>query len=255
MSIILTLWISPIVAQSPPSPHFSLSPSLSPAPAPAPAFVNLTYLFSFAGPFHTFLTYLTQTDVLTTFQNQANNTDEGITIFAPSDSAFSDLEKPSLTNLTKDQLRSLLLYHSFPKYYSLSDFKNLSSHSPVSTSAGGQYALNVTDTNGLIQVVSDWNDPKIVSSVYSTDPVAVYEINSVLLPKVIVNTQPALTPAPAPAPDRSSTSDLAPTQGNESGGAPTSSESGSNGSSHRPIVGTFTYFLSAAVFGAIVLMF
>ncbi|XP_020595163.1 fasciclin-like arabinogalactan protein 7, partial [Phalaenopsis equestris] len=229
ISSILTLWISPINAQSPPAPL--LSPSPSPAPAPGPHLVNLTDLLSVAGPFHTFLNYLLQTNVIQTFQNQANNTNQGITIFVPSDSAFADLQKPSLTNLSEDQLKSLLLYHAFPNYYSLSDFQKLSSKNPVSTFAGGQYTLNVTDTSGLIQVGSDWSNPKISSSVYSTYPVSVYEVNNVLLPKAIVTTAPAYAPAPAPAPDHSPNLDLAPTSGKGKGEAPKSSEPNTDDSS------------------------
>ncbi|PKU74799.1 fasciclin-like arabinogalactan protein 7 [Dendrobium catenatum] len=251
ISSILTICISQITAQSPPSPL--LPPSPSPAPAPAPNHVNLTNLLSFAGPFHTFLNLLIQTNVIQTFQNQANNSDQGITIFVPNDSAFSKLEKPSLSNLTKKQLKSLLLYHAFPKFYSLSDFNNLSTHNPVSTFAGRQYTLNITDTNGLIHVGSDWSNPKISSSVYSTDPAAVYEVNSVLLPKAIVTTAPALTPAPAPAPDLTPSSDLSPAGQKGSGAAPKSSESGNTNSSSRNIAAGAVVRLFAVVLGAILL--
>ncbi|KAK6774317.1 hypothetical protein RDI58_029556 [Solanum bulbocastanum] len=53
--------------------------STAPAPVPAPEYTNLTELLSVAGPFHTFLDYLVSTKVIDTFQEQANNTEEGIT--------------------------------------------------------------------------------------------------------------------------------------------------------------------------------
>ncbi|XP_072979807.1 fasciclin-like arabinogalactan protein 7 [Typha angustifolia] len=195
-SIMLVLLISsPAMAQTPPSP--SLPPS--PAPAPAPHHVNLTELLSVTGPFRTFLNYLLQTQVIQTFQNQANNTEQGVTIFVPKNSAFASLKQSTFSNLTQDQLKSLLLYHGLPKYYSLSDFKNLSNLNPVTTFAGGQYALNVTDDMGLIRIASQWSNPKITSSVYSTAPVAVYEVDKVLLPLEIFTTDPPLAPAEAPA--------------------------------------------------------
>ncbi|PQQ19505.1 fasciclin-like arabinogalactan protein 7 [Prunus yedoensis var. nudiflora] len=149
----------------------SKSPILSPTPAPAPApeYVNLTELLTVAGPFHTFLNYLESTKVLETFQDQANKTEEGITIFVPTDSAFSSLKKPSLSNLTADQLKSLILFHALPHYYSLSDFKNLSQSSPIPTFAGGQYTLNFTDVSGTVHLSSGWTDTKVSSSVLSTD--------------------------------------------------------------------------------------
>ncbi|MQL86479.1 hypothetical protein Taro_019018 [Colocasia esculenta] len=189
------------------------SPSPSPAVAPAPHWVNLTALLSFAGPFATFLRYCEQTGAIATFQNQANNTHQGLTIFIPTDDAFSSLTKPSPSKLTKDQLRSLLLSHAIPQYYSLADFRNLSRRNPVVTFAGGQYTLNFTDSSGLIRVNSGWADPKISSSVYSTDPNAVYEIQRVLLPVAIFGATPPPAPALALAPDTANPADLAPSKG------------------------------------------
>lgn len=183
--------------------------SPSPAPAPAAEFLNLTDLLTVAGPFHTFLNYLVSSKVIDTFQNQANNTQQGITIFVPKDTAFSSLKKPALTNLTKEQLKSLLLFHALPKYYSLADFESLSRSNPVNTYAGGSYTLNFTYTSGTIHVISGWSDTKISSSVHSTVPVAVYQVDKVLLPQAIfgVPPPPSSTPAPAPAPTTVPTAD------------------------------------------------
>lgn len=209
------------------------SPSLSPSPAPAPAppYVNLTDLLSVAGPFHTFLNYLVSTKVIETFQNQANDTEEGITIFVPKDDAFKSLKKPSLSNLTEDQLKSLLLFHALAHYYSLADFKNLSQLSPVSTFAGGQYTLNFTDVSGTVHIGSGWTNTKVSSSVHSTDPVAVYQVDKVLLPEAIFGTDIPPTPAPAPAPDISPAAD-APTASDEAGSPRASS---THSSSYRII--------------------
>ncbi|XP_062153243.1 fasciclin-like arabinogalactan protein 7 [Alnus glutinosa] len=188
----------------------SLSPT--PAPAPAPAYVNLTDLLTVAGPFHTFLSYLESTKVIETFQSQANNTEEGITIFVPKDTAFSSLKKPSLSNLTQAQLKSLLLFHGLPHYYSLADFKNLSQSGPIPTFAGGQYTLNFTDVSGTVHIDSGWTDTKVSSSVHSTDPVAIYQVDKVLLPEAIFGTDIPPTAAPAPSPD------IAPVADSPSGG-------------------------------------
>ncbi|KAK1267981.1 Fasciclin-like arabinogalactan protein 7 [Acorus gramineus] len=174
----------------------SPTPAPTPAPAPAPAFANLTHLFTVAGPFHTFLQLLQETNVIQTFQNQANNTSQGITIFVPQDTSFSSLKKPSLSNLTSDQLKSLLLFHALPQYYKLSEFTNLSSSSPVTTFAGGQYQLNFTDTSGSITISSGWSNTRLSSSVYSTDPVAVYQVDQVLLPVAIFGVAPPQAPSP-----------------------------------------------------------
>lgn len=194
---------SPALAQkkSPPAAPspVSLPPSLAPAPAPAPHYVDLAELLSVAGPFHTFLNYLEKTNVIETFQSQANKTKEGVTIFVPKDSAFAAIKQSTFSNLTGDQLKTLLLYHAFPKFYSLAEFKNLSELNPVNTFAGAPYTLNLTDDMGTISVQSMWSRPKISSSVYATRPVAVYALNKVLLPMQIFSKDLLLAPAPAPA--------------------------------------------------------
>ncbi|KAK8591937.1 hypothetical protein V6N13_062531 [Hibiscus sabdariffa] len=192
---------------SPPAPVVAMSPTPAPAPAPTPAYVNLTSLLSVAGPFHTFLDYLVSTKVIETFQNQANNTEQGITIFVPKDSAFKGLKKPSLANLSDDQLKSLILFHALPKFYSLAGFSELGTKGPISTLAGGQYLLNFTYDSGTVHLDSGWSKTKVTSAVLSTDPVAIYQVDKVLLPEAIFGTDipptPAPAPAPAPAPERS----------------------------------------------------
>ncbi|KAG6787217.1 hypothetical protein POTOM_008852 [Populus tomentosa] len=179
----------------------------------------VAYAQTAASPFHTFLSYLESTKVVDTFQNQANNTDEGITMFVPKDDAFKNLKKPSLSNLTQDQLKQLILFHALPHYYSLADFKNLSQVSPVSTFAGaGGYALNFTDVSGTVHLDSGWSKTKVSSSVHSTDPVAVYQVDKVLLPEAIFGTD--IPPAPAPAPETSLAADSPSSDGTGDGSAP-----------------------------------
>ncbi|XP_049398119.1 fasciclin-like arabinogalactan protein 7 [Solanum stenotomum] len=181
------------------------SPIQSPAPSPAPEYTNLTELLSVAGPFNTFLDYIVSTKVIDTFQEQANNTEEGITLFVPKDSAFSKLKKPSLSNLTGDQFKSLCLFHALPHYYSLADFKNLSEISPVSTFAGGElYSLNFTYVSGTVHLSSGWANTKVSSAVHATYPVAVYQVDKILLPEAIFGTNIPPAPVVDIAPDADS---------------------------------------------------
>ncbi|CAN0927218.1 Fasciclin-like arabinogalactan protein 7 [Linum grandiflorum] len=234
---------------SPPAPI-----SFSPAPAPAPTspYVNLTDLLSVAGPFHTFLDYLQSTKVIDTFQNQANDTDQGITLFVPKDSAFSGLKPPlpSLSNVSSDQLKQIMLFHALPHYYSFADFKNLTS--PVSTFAGsGQSALSFTYVSGLVRIDSGWSKTKVTSSVHSTAPVAIYQVDKVLLPEAVFGTDIPPMPAPAPAPDAG----LAPAADSPSADATAKGgkASASSSSSSSVRFGLWSQLL-LAVSGVIVLM-
>jgi uncharacterized surface protein with fasciclin (FAS1) repeats len=218
-AVLAVLLSTPALAQkgSPPAP-VSLPPAPAPAPAPAPRYVDLAELLSVAGPFHTFLSYLERTNVIETFQGQANDTKVGITVFVPKDSAFSALKKSTFSNLTSDQLKKLLLYHALPRFYSLAEFKNLSSLNPVDTFAGSPYTLNLTDDMGTIYVQSMWSRPKIASSVYATRPVAVYALNKVLLPMQLFSKDPPLAPAPAPAPESGASDAPSPAAAGKAGG-------------------------------------
>ncbi|XP_068634203.1 fasciclin-like arabinogalactan protein 7 [Aristolochia californica] len=231
----------------------SPTPAPAPAPAPAPDYVNLTDLLTVAGPFHTFLNYLEQTKVIETFQNEANNTDEGITIFVPKDQAFSSLKKPSLSNLTQDQFKSLLLFHALPHYYSLAEFNNLSKVGPVNTMAGGQYTMNFTDVTGTVHVSSGWANTKISSSVHSTEPVALYQVDKVLLPEAIFGTPPPPSPAPAPAPDIAPTADSPASDVTGKGSSPKASATPS-ASPDRNNFGPLNY-LGLAISGCLVMLF
>lgn len=226
-------------------------PSLSPTPAPAPApdYVNLTDLLTVAGPFHTFLGYLQSTKVIDTFQNQANNTEEGITIFVPKDSAFSSLKKPSLSKLTPDQLKQVILFHALPHFYALADFKNLSQTSSTPTFAGGDYTLNFTDNSGTVHVNSGWSLTKVSSAVHATDPVAVYQVDKVLLPEAIFGTDIPPTPAPSPAPEIAPAADSPDAKSADTKSAKSSSPSSSpdEAASHRTIfsLGNFVLAISS----------
>ncbi|KAJ4975518.1 hypothetical protein NE237_000624 [Protea cynaroides] len=239
---------------SPPAPALSLTPTPAPAPAPAPDYVNLTDLLTLAGPFHTFLNLLDSTGVMKTFQDQANNTEQGITIFVPQDTAFSSLKKPSLSNLTQDQKKSLCLFHGLSKYYTLSDFNKLSSSNPVTTMAGGQYTLNFTDVSGTVLLGSGWTNTKVSSSVHSTNPVSVFQVDRVLLPEAIFGVAPPPAPAPAPTPDTTPAADT-PKSSTTKASPKSSSSTSSSSSSHRIINWGVLHCLVLAMSGGFILFF
>lgn len=108
-----------------------------------------------------------------------------------------------LSGLSKDQLKNLMMYHSLAKHYALAEFDGLSQSNPVTTLAGGKYTVNVTNDAGIVHVRSRWASAKIFGSVSATAPMAVYELDRVLLPDALFRAQPpvaATPPVPTPAP-------------------------------------------------------
>ena len=196
---VLWLWLPRAALSQSARPPRADTPA--PAPAPSPRHVNLTDLLSLAGPYGTFLGYLVRTDAIRTLQSQAGATGgQGVPVFAPEDSAFAAVGGAALPSLAADQLRALMLCHAATRYLPLSSFVALAASGPVPTLAGGeQCAVNVTYAAGRIRVASGWTSAaRLVSSVYSTPPVAVYALDRVLLPRQLFPTEPAVAPVPAP---------------------------------------------------------
>lgn len=213
------------LATAPASTPFSSPPG--PAPAPAPHYVNVSNVLEQAGQFKTFLSLIAGTQVETQLQTQANNTQQGLTLFAPSDSAFSSLRpqyKVMLRKLTDEQKTTLVEYHAVPMFYSLGQFQSLSG--PISTM--GSYKFNVSAFGAQVNVSTGLVNAPLTSSIFSQAPVAVYEVNKVLLPEEIFGL-PIPTPAPSPTPVSAPTPALSPSDGLQS---PLSSSDHTNAAAH-----------------------
>ncbi|GAV75956.1 Fasciclin domain-containing protein [Cephalotus follicularis] len=184
----LLLLSSPILAQSP----------VAPAPAPSGP-VNLTGILDKNGQYTTFIRLLTQTQVGDQINNQLNSSTEGMTVFAPTDNAFNNLKAGTLNNLTDQQQVQLVLYHVTPKYYTLQSLLTVSN--PVRTQAtgqdGGVYGLNFTGQGNQVNVSTGVDETQINNALNQLFPLAVYQLDQVLLPEELFGTKTAAaTPAP-----------------------------------------------------------
>uniref|UniRef100_A0A0D9ZM07 FAS1 domain-containing protein n=1 Tax=Oryza glumipatula TaxID=40148 RepID=A0A0D9ZM07_9ORYZ len=166
----LSLLLAGALARPPPAP-VRTDAGGGAAPAPQDKGGNLTDVLNVAGPFSTFLMYLRQTNLVAV-----------------------------LAGLSRNQLKHLLMYHSLAKHYTLAEFDGLSQSNPVKTLAGGRYAVNVTYDGGVVHVMSRWSSARVVGSVYESAAMAVYELDTVLLPDALFHAHPpvAATP-PVPA--------------------------------------------------------
>ncbi|XP_024991446.1 fasciclin-like arabinogalactan protein 13 [Cynara cardunculus var. scolymus] len=177
-----------------PSPTLSQS-----APAPGPAGpINLTAILVQAGQYTAFLRLLNQTQVLTQLPNQLNNSNQGMTLLAPTDNAFLNLPAGTLNSLSQEKKVKLVLYHVLPKYYSLEDLNTVSN--PVPTQAGGSkgsLGLNFTGRGNQVNVSTGVVDTQINNALRQQFPFAVYQVDKVLLPAEF---------SEAPAPEGSSSS-------------------------------------------------
>ncbi|RZC76421.1 hypothetical protein C5167_000514 [Papaver somniferum] len=169
-----------------------------PAAAPAPAGpTNITKILEKAGQYTTLIRLLKSTQVGDQINTQLNNSNQGLTMFAPPDNAFSNLKSGTLNSLTDQEKVELIQFHVVPSFLSVSNFQTVSN--PLRTQAGdannGQFPLNVTTAGNQVNITTGVVDTTIANTIYSDNMLAVYQIDKVLLPLDLFG-----PPAPAAAP-------------------------------------------------------
>ncbi|PSR89978.1 Fasciclin-like arabinogalactan protein [Actinidia chinensis var. chinensis] len=173
------------------------TPAQSPAPSGPP---NITRILEKAGQFTVFLRLMGTTQVDNQINNQLNNSNNGMTIFAPSDSAFSSLQAGTLNALSDEQKDELIQFHVVPTFLSISQFQTVSN--PLRTQAGdsrnGQFPLNVTTSGNQVNISTGIVNTTVDNTIFTDNQIAVYQVDKVLLPLSIFGPQ---TPTPAPAPE------------------------------------------------------
>ncbi|KAH8479605.1 hypothetical protein H0E87_000172 [Populus deltoides] len=171
------------------------------APAPAPSGpVNFTAVLVKGGQFVTFISLLNKTQTFNQIENQINSSSEGMTIFAPTDNAFSNLKSGALNGLSQQQQVQLLQYHMLPKFYSLSNLLLVSN--PVPTQASGQegvWGLNFTGQSNQVNVSTGLVEVQVNNALRQDFPLAVYPVDKVLLPEELFGAKPPSASPPAPA--------------------------------------------------------
>ncbi|KAK1405261.1 Fasciclin-like arabinogalactan protein 9 [Heracleum sosnowskyi] len=193
------------------------------APAPGPAGpINITAILEDGSQFTRFIRFLTENEISNQINNQVNTSTDGMTVFAPTDNAFANLPAGTLNKLTDRQQIQLIQYHILPKYYDLTSLLTVSN--PVRTLSSGQddgvYGLNFTGQATQVNVSTGIVDTLINNPLRQKKPLAVYQVDKVLLPaEFYVAKPPAASPpakskgkgeveaAPAPKPTKEKPSD------------------------------------------------
>ncbi|KAK3038432.1 hypothetical protein RJ639_030598, partial [Escallonia herrerae] len=209
----------------------------SPAQAPAPSGPdNFTGILEKAGQYTIFIRLLKSTQVGDQINTQLNNSNQGLTIFAPTDNAFSNLKSGTLNSLTDQQKVQLVQFHVIPSFLSASQFQTASN--PLRTQAGGgsnaQFPLNVTTSGNQVNITTGIVNATLANTVYTDNQLAVYQVDQVLLPLDFF-----VTPAPAPAPSK-------PKKGSPADSAAGSSDDASVDSSCAKCAGNVMFYMSLA---------
>lgn len=161
------------------------------APTPGPSDLNLTVILAKQGC-KAFADLLKSSGADTTFQQTI---DGGLTVFCPGDTTINGF-MPKYKNLTAAQKVSLLLYHGIPVYQSMQTLK--SSNGVVNTLAtdgANKYDFTVQDDGEDVTLKTKVVTAKITGTVKDDEPLIIYKIDKVLLPRELFKAAPT---APAP---------------------------------------------------------
>uniref|UniRef100_A0A453FWH1 FAS1 domain-containing protein n=1 Tax=Aegilops tauschii subsp. strangulata TaxID=200361 RepID=A0A453FWH1_AEGTS len=175
---------------------------------PSPA-VNITRVLTDARGFNVAASMLEASGVADDFE--ADERGAGITIFVPTDDAFAALPATDrLQSLPADRKAVVLRFHVLHSYYPLGSLESIVN--PVQPTLAtecteaGRFTLNITRFNGSVAIDTGVVQASITRTVFDQNPVAVFAVSKVLLPKEMFSrgntiNPGATTPPAAMTPD------------------------------------------------------
>ncbi|XP_051151741.1 fasciclin-like arabinogalactan protein 2 [Andrographis paniculata] len=176
--------------------HILTSPEAE-APMASPTDLNVTTLMAKQGC-GTFSDLINEiSDVKDTLQHKVES---GLTVFCPSDESV-DSFMSRYKNLTAGDKASLLLYHALPEYNSLGTLR--SSNGVMNTlateGAKKKFDFTVHNVGDDVKLKTKVVTATITGTLLDDDPLAVFKVDTVLLPTELFKAAP---PAPAPKPSK-----------------------------------------------------
>lgn len=171
------------------SPLFRLPASLPAPPFQPPASpLNITAVLLDAQDFNVAASMLQASGVAAEFQGYEHGV--GITVFVPTDLAFASSDHNSkLRSLPADKKALLLKFHALHSYYPLGSLQSIVNpvQPTVATedTAAGLYTLNITRVNGSVAIGTGLVQAAITRTVFDQNPIAIFGVSKVLLPKEV----------------------------------------------------------------------
>ncbi|KAJ9687027.1 hypothetical protein PVL29_015761 [Vitis rotundifolia] len=155
-----------------------LTSAVAEAPAEAPS-LNLTNMLTKQGC-KAFGDLLEASGAIKTFEE---NVDGGLTVFCPSDDVIKGF-MPKYKNLTAAGKVSLLLYHGIPIYQSMQMLKSSNGlTNTLATDGAKKYDFTVQTEGEDITLETKVVTARVTGTVLDQEPVVLYKVNKVLLPR------------------------------------------------------------------------
>lgn len=132
---------------------------------------------------------------------EADEGGAGITLFVPTDDAFGDLPTTErLQSLAADKKVDTLRFHVLPSYYPLGSLESIVN--PVQPTlatqlqGAGSFTLNISRVNGSVAIDTGIVQASVTQTVFDQNPVAIFGVSRVLLPREIFGKNPIVTAKP-----------------------------------------------------------
>ncbi|KAI4366527.1 hypothetical protein MLD38_022396 [Melastoma candidum] len=169
-----------------PFPSDLLSSSDSSSFRPPPPGLNITRALTDGHNFNVAALMIAASGVVSDFESAEGGA--GLTLFIPTDSAFSELPSSSLIqSLPADRKAVILKYHALHSYYPLGSLESIVN--PVqptlaTESMGAQsFTLNISRVNGSLSIDTGIVQASVTQTVFDENPVAIFGVSNVLLPR------------------------------------------------------------------------
>lgn len=153
-----------------------------------PVGVNITRVLVDGHDFNVAASMLEASGVAAEFE--ADEHGAGITVFVPTDEAFADLPATErLQSLPADRKAVVLRFHVLHSYYPLGSLESIVN--PVQptlateNTGAGRFTLNISRVNGSVAIDTGMVQASITRTVFDQNPVAIFAVSKVLLPREI----------------------------------------------------------------------
>ncbi|KAG4155671.1 hypothetical protein ERO13_D03G125900v2 [Gossypium hirsutum] len=121
---------------------------------------------------------------------EADEGGAGITLFVPTDGAFGDLPgNVRLQSLPADKKSVVLKFHVLHSYYPLGSLESIVN--PVQPTlatednGAGSFTLNISRVNGSVAIDTGIVQASVTQTVFDQNPVAIFGVSKVLLPREV----------------------------------------------------------------------
>ncbi|KAJ8751430.1 hypothetical protein K2173_016637 [Erythroxylum novogranatense] len=191
---------SPAVAPAKPPPAAPpvKSPTAAQIPATSSGTPEIDKILTKAGHSTTFVRLLKATGEDSELFSELNTTNNGFTVFAPTDGAWATLKVGTLNTLGEGEKIELVQYHVVTKFISMSDFQTISN--PVTTQAGkgDRVSFNIIVSGASVNISTGLSNATVSATIYADNQLAIYQIDNVLLPRDLFGSKgPSAAPSPA----------------------------------------------------------